>query len=702
MTFQLSADKFNEPFDTVGFVERASRAGGSGGFSGLSDHIETEFDVTPVLSSFEATIDALMILHENIAAEVAVLESNAAKKEATHRASIENLQESTAESVKSLASLGERVSRVATKIVHVGDQLETIHAKRLRAEEAEMLMKHFHAFEMSDDLLPPFDDITLDNLPEAAEIIRQLQAIAVELPFEQYKEVKKRIDRCFDDVEQRLLREFNEASTDFTMMRRYAHLLTLYPFKSFNSLVTSFLTITINREFPQGVHGDVFRAISATIKKVGDVIVKVFTNPPSIVSLFIEEILATLLVSEVSKQMNFGTALYLDQLSHYHKKTKEMLKEVTSPFDSLDSHFCDKMLDMVYGEYLETYISQEEDLLCENYEKFLDGFYDSIGHVRQFRKPGAKFEQFTHDPSETFVSVDAATMIADNKSAIKRCKELSAPAQLPENVHRLFLKLLEYLCVQHIDYAVSIAIEELPHRKPKTEPGMAFFQVLRDTNNIFYLLQKHFWDEVLPLVRPSLVVYPRCVNKKNDVMERIESQLALGVERMMDCMLDWTRFILTRDQKKTDFKQDDNADMEIITSTSACESCCQFIAKSLKVVKKCLNGKNLDNFLKEFGTQFHRALLEHIRLQSFSTEGGMVLSCDLSEYVKLSSFFKDDFITELFATLHEISSLLVVRPENIMSLCSEGRLTTIDMKTITSFLELRADYATKVKALFVK
>jgi hypothetical protein len=77
----------------------------------------------------------------------------------------------------------------------------------------------------------------------------------------------------------------------------------------------------------------------------------------------------------------------------------------------------------------------------------------------------------------------------------------------------------------------------------------------------------------------------------------------------------------------------------------------------------------------------------------------MVLSCDLSAYLKLSSVFKvchahssppscpgsliahihtdhvqDSLVSELFATLQELGALLFVRAENIKSLCEEGRL----------------------------
>ena len=83
--------------------------------------------------------------------------------------------------------------------------------------------------------------------------------------------------------------------------------------------------------------------------------------------------------------------------------------------------------------------------------------------------------------------------------------------------------------------------------------------------------------------------------------------------------------------------------------------------------------QNLELFIRELGTQVHRALLDHIRSQQFSTEGttdavkyvrisslcliecnkahqssltpftfagGMILSCDMNEYVKMSLAFK--------------------------------------------------------------
>lgn len=43
-------------------------------------------------------------------------------------------------------ALDERINFVATKVVHLGDQLEGVNTPRTRAAEAQLLMKYFSEF----------------------------------------------------------------------------------------------------------------------------------------------------------------------------------------------------------------------------------------------------------------------------------------------------------------------------------------------------------------------------------------------------------------------------------------------------------------------------------------------------------------------------------------------------------------------------
>ena len=75
-----------------------------------------------------------------------------------------------------------QVNSVATKVVHLGDQLESVNLPRERANEAAKLMKHLADFLQPGNLLlsEMFGDSD-EHLFEAAEIIQKLQMVAQDL-----------------------------------------------------------------------------------------------------------------------------------------------------------------------------------------------------------------------------------------------------------------------------------------------------------------------------------------------------------------------------------------------------------------------------------------------------------------------------------------------------------------------------------------
>ena len=54
--------------------------------------------------------------------------------------------------------LEERITHVSTKVVHLGDQLETSNNRKARAMEAQTLMHHLKEFEKPRPQLPVFTD----------------------------------------------------------------------------------------------------------------------------------------------------------------------------------------------------------------------------------------------------------------------------------------------------------------------------------------------------------------------------------------------------------------------------------------------------------------------------------------------------------------------------------------------------------------
>lgn len=54
--------------------------------------------------------------------------------------------------------LDDRINSVATKVVHLGDQLENISIPRQRVKETEQVMKYFDEFHPGKELSPIFND----------------------------------------------------------------------------------------------------------------------------------------------------------------------------------------------------------------------------------------------------------------------------------------------------------------------------------------------------------------------------------------------------------------------------------------------------------------------------------------------------------------------------------------------------------------
>jgi len=73
------------------------------------------------------------------------------------------------------------VNLVATKVVHLGDQLESVNLPRERGKEATKLMRHLTDFLQPGSILLSDLFREKENLFQAAEIIHKLHSIAQDL-----------------------------------------------------------------------------------------------------------------------------------------------------------------------------------------------------------------------------------------------------------------------------------------------------------------------------------------------------------------------------------------------------------------------------------------------------------------------------------------------------------------------------------------
>lgn len=105
--------------------------------------------------TFLQAIKDLQILQERQQKKCDKLETALKDEEAKHILEILELQERNKHSIDLFHQLDERINLVATKVLHLGDQLESVNTPRARTVEAQKLMRHFSDFLSPGPLTDP-------------------------------------------------------------------------------------------------------------------------------------------------------------------------------------------------------------------------------------------------------------------------------------------------------------------------------------------------------------------------------------------------------------------------------------------------------------------------------------------------------------------------------------------------------------------
>lgn len=118
----------------------------------------------------------------------------------------------------------------------------------------------------------------------------------------------------------------------------------------------------------------------------------------------------------------------------------------------------------------------------------------------------------------------------------------------------------------------------------------------------------------------SSPAHAECLHKKKEVSSQLEKKMDDGLDRALTSLVGWIKHILSNEQKKSDFKPDETASLNAV-STPACHHTCRFLETQRQVVVGCLDGKNRVATLIELGMRFHRVLVDHVQQFGFNSVG---------------------------------------------------------------------------------
>lgn len=696
-----------DPFDPEEFVERVAwRCTSAAGIKLESD----DFDPLLLHSAFVQTIRDLKALNEVTQQKLDRFRSILNEEEKKNWKNVSLILGKNKAAVNKFQELEQRINYVATKVVHLGDELESVNTPRARAVEAQKLMNYFAEF-LSDG--PVISEIFTDStqLYQAADVIHKLLLITQELPADKFEKARNGITQMYDQIERKLIEEFSKAYTTNNKVRMKEIAGILSHFKGYSQCVDVFIEESQLEGF---VQKDIFADVIPLCEKNAHIIQEVFTNPEQVMSKFILNIYYGKLQEYIKSRLSDTLDLerYLKTLYDLYAKTNKLSNDLYAFNMGNDRYFLGKLTKNIFQRYLDTYISTETSYLKEKNSSILQRYYESKNHQKKQIQSGGIYDLKRNLQvslvskanihigtavetygGETFVSEEVAiNLLQEVKLALRRCQLLSKQSDLPENAVQILDILILYLCIEHIDYAVELALQSIPLPEPKSPPELYFLDVLRQCNAIMHLLEKQFNDNFVPMVI-STTKHADCLQKKKSIVEQLEQKLDTGLDRVLTAIVGWTKYLLQFEQKKTDFKPE-SEDVIVKEATPACTKVVKFLKLCAEKIRDCLDGKNVELTLLELGTRFHRVVYEHLQQFQYNSLGAVYVMYDINEYKECVQDFKIPLLNSLFETLYVLCNLLVVKPANLKQVCLEDQLASLDKTVILNFVQLRADYKT--------
>uniref|UniRef100_A0A4W5N082 Exocyst complex component 5 n=1 Tax=Hucho hucho TaxID=62062 RepID=A0A4W5N082_9TELE len=533
-----------------------------------------------------------------------------------------------------------------------------------------------------------------NQIKEAADIIQKLHLIAQELPFDRFADVKAKIASKYHDLERQLIQEFTVAQRRGEIGRMREVAAVLLHFKGYAHCVDVYI-----KQCQEGAYmrSDVFEDTALLCQRVNKQVGEVFQSPETVMAKLIQNIFENKLQAHVKEKLDetrhSDIEQYLKNLYDLYTRTTALAAKLAEFNLGSDKHtLLSKLIKNIFSTYLESYIEMEKDYLRTRSAMILQRYYDSKNHQKRPLGGGSiqelkeRIRQRTNLPlgpsidthGETFLSQEVVVnLLQETRHAFERCNRLSDPSDLPKNAFSIFLLLVEHLCVDHIDYALEIGLS-------------ASLMFSRYSCSVLLCITFDLsWT--FSLSTSSSPKLTECLHKKKEVIEQMEVKLDTGIDRTLNCMLGQMKHILATEQKKTDFRPEDENNV-MIQCTAACSKVCVYVSRQVERVRKSMDGKNVDTVLTELGVRFHRLIHEHLQQYSYSSMGGMLAICDVAEYRKSAKDFRVPLVLQLFDTLHALCNLLVVAPDNLKQVCSGEQLTNLDRNLLHAFVQLRVDY----------
>ncbi|KAF9509870.1 hypothetical protein BS47DRAFT_1396495 [Hydnum rufescens UP504] len=354
----LKLKTFEDNFDIQEFI------------GGISDNLIAQskedtgpFDPAPFIRTFESSVDALLAIRKDVQTKKEAMEDNVriAEREFSRKLAELNSGFEARAVGKSFSGMENKISQVGKTAIRIGEQLESIHISRRRAQAAHDLIDYYNQFSHSDT--SRLDTLRKDGgkagRQQVAVILRRLVTVAKEADVPGAEETRNRIDKYCELFEKDMLNLFDKSylKGDPKMMGHCAQ--TLLDFNGGASCVqvyvnqhdffiskSKFQEINITEESqmwdilpdpdttpPKEEPGltDLFREIRHTAGQESEIIQAVFPNPPFVMQVFLQRVFAQSIQQYLElllTKAQSSTLAYLRILQLAHVQVSKLVEDL--------------------------------------------------------------------------------------------------------------------------------------------------------------------------------------------------------------------------------------------------------------------------------------------------------------------------------------------------------------------------------------
>ncbi|KAJ7068468.1 exocyst complex protein [Mycena amicta] len=349
---QLSA--FKAKFDVTEFVGNVSEK-----LIAQSKQTAGPFDPKPFINTFEAAVDRLIAVRKDVQGKTEQMEKGVRISEREYSKKMAELNRGFETVGNSFSGMESRMNEVSSTAVRIGEQLETVHIERQRAQAAYDLIDFYGQFSRGDTTR--LDTLRKDGRAgrrQVAVLLRRLNTVAKEVDLPTGDTTRENIEKYCEKFEKEMLGLFDRCYRrgDPKMMHHCAQ--TLLEFNGGASCVQVYVNqhdffINSAREAkpaedallwnvlpdpdaspPKTELGltELFTEIRATVDTEAQIVKAVFPNPPVVMQVFLQRVFAQSIQQHMEQLLHRASSIsdlaYLRVLQLVHIQATSLVDDL--------------------------------------------------------------------------------------------------------------------------------------------------------------------------------------------------------------------------------------------------------------------------------------------------------------------------------------------------------------------------------------